>query len=79
VEVTAIVNRLEEQYGGTVKCEVKDATTEVNREEIKAYDLGNHGMVIFDAAGDIKWKKAGHSMTEPEITEVLERVLEGVQ
>jgi hypothetical protein len=76
--VTTIVNGLEKEFSGALKCEVLDATTPENLEQIRAYGFGNHGMVIFDAQGNVKKKMDGHLMREPEIRQALQEVMEGV-
>ncbi len=74
--MTTIVNGLAEEYEGTLECKVLDATAEESVAKIKEYGFGNHGLVIFDAEDNVKWKKDGHMMREPEIRAALTEVLQ---
>ena len=75
--MTTIVNGLEEEYQGTLECEILDATTSDSKAQIQAYGFGNHGLVIFDAQGNVEKKMDGHLMTEPEIRQAVQEVMEG--
>lgn len=71
------MNGLEEQYTGTLECEILDATTEESKAQIKAYGFGNHGLVIFDGEGNLQKKMDGHKMQEPQIRQALQEVMGG--
>jgi hypothetical protein len=75
--VTTIVRGLEEEYQGALKCEVLDATTSENKAQIRAYGFDNHGLVIFDAQGNVQKKLDGHLMREPQIRAALQEVMGG--
>ena len=55
-----------------------DATAPENKAQIREYGFGTHGLVIFDAEGNLKKKLDGHLMREPEINQALEEVLGGI-
>ncbi len=69
---------LEKEYQGALKCEVLDATTSDNKTQIQSYGFGSHGMVIFDAQGEVQKKLDGHLMREPEIRQALQEVMESL-
>ncbi len=71
------MNGLEEEFQGTLKCDVLDATTAENKAQIKAYGFGNHGLVVFDGQGNVQKKMDGHLMGEPEIRAALTEVMGG--
>jgi hypothetical protein len=70
------VNGLEKKHHGALQCEVLDATTPENKAQIHEYGFGSHGLVIFDAQGNLKKKLDGHLMREPEINQALAEVME---
>jgi len=71
------VNGLEKEFEGALECEILDAFTPENKEQIKAYGFGSHGLVIFDAEGNVKKKLDGHLMRDPEIRAALKEVMGG--
>ena len=74
-KVTTIVNSLEKEFNGALQCEVLDAFTPENKEKIKGYGFDNHGLVVFDANGNVKKKMNGHLMRGPEIRAALSEVM----
>lgn len=75
--MTTIVNGLEKEFEGALECEILDAFTPENKKQIKAYGFGSHGLVIFDAEGNIKKKLDGHNLHDPQIRAALKEVMGG--
>lgn len=71
------MNGLEQEYEGSLECDVLDATVPESVAKIREYELGNHGMVIYDAHGNVGKTLGGHKMTEAEIRQALKEVMEG--
>jgi hypothetical protein len=71
------VNGLEKEYEGTLECDVFDATTAASKQAISEYGFENHGLVIFDAQGDVQKKMDGHDWTEVQIRTALSDVMGG--
>jgi hypothetical protein len=69
------VNGLEEEYQGALACVILDATTPEGEAQIKAYGFGSHGMVIFDASGNVQKKLDGHYLSEATIREAVQEVM----
>jgi hypothetical protein len=70
------VNGLEEQHKGVLSCEVRDATDESGKADIAELGFGTHGMVIYDADGNILKKMDGHLMSEEEINLAVKEALD---
>ncbi|MEC7583641.1 MAG: hypothetical protein VYE77_04930 [Planctomycetota bacterium] len=66
-KVEPIVNGLEKEYGSQLDFEIVDYKKGDSPERIKKYDLGVHGMVITDQAGNRIWSESGHKQTRPGI------------
>lgn len=66
---------LEEEYRGALKAEIRDATTPKHKAEIREHGFETHGMVIYDAEGQLKKKLDGHLMQEPEIRRAVRDVV----
>ena len=71
------MNGLEKEHEGTLECEVLDANTAASMRAIKGYGFENHGLVIFDAQGDVQKKMDGHDWTEVQIRAALKDVMGG--
>ena len=71
------MNGLDEEYGDTLTCEIRDATSPESKEQIKQYGFITHGMVFFDAEGTVAKKLDGHLVKEPAIRAALKEVMGG--
>lgn len=68
------MNGLDEEYGAALLVDVLDATTAESKQKIAEYGFENHGLVIFDAEGQVKKKMDGHEWTEAQIRAALSDV-----
>lgn len=71
----SIVNGLQQEYQGTLVCEILDATTPEAEAQIEAYGFGSHGMVFFDASGNLAKKIDGHLLGKKTIRAAVKEVL----
>ena len=71
------MNGLVEQYTIKLECDIVDAATDENKEQIKAYGFVYHAMVIFADAGNVQKKIDRHLMQEPTIRQALKEVMGG--
>lgn len=67
------MSELETEYEGQVVFVIVPAEETVQRsEEIAAYGLGSHGLVVFDAEGVPRAELPGHSFGKAEIVAAIE-------
>ena len=76
--MTTIVNGLDKEFGSALQCDVLDSTTEDSKQAIAGYGFDDHGLVVFEAGGDVSWKKNGHHISEEELRAALKVAMEGV-
>lgn len=70
------MRELEKEYEGQVRFVIVPAEeTAVLTDEIEEYELGSHGLVVFDREGTPRGHLPGHTFGKPEIVEVMEPVL----
>ncbi|MGQ0613984.1 MAG: hypothetical protein ACT4PV_09635 [Planctomycetaceae bacterium] len=68
------MSELEKEYAGRARFNVLLATG--REEEIKRFELGSHGLVGFDAAGEAKVKLPGHNFGRDEIVAAIGKLLD---
>ena len=61
-------------YEGKVKFEVINVSTQEHKDEIKGYDIGNHGLVGLSSEGNLKVKIPGHEFGKDEITAKIDEL-----
>ena len=72
----AAVRELEPEYEGRIVFEIIPPEETLKRaEELQEFDLGSHGMVIFDADGVDRAHIPGHEFGRPEIEVAIQTVL----
>jgi len=69
------VNGLEKEYNGALKCEVRNAFSPESQKEISQLGFDTHGLVIYDAAGNLKAKLDGHLLSEEAIRKAVNKVM----
>ena len=68
---------LDREFHDRVASDIENATTPENAERIKQeFGFKSHGLVIYNAAGEVKEALDGHLLKEPEIRAALMRVLD---
>ena len=67
---------LEQEYGGKVRGQNLDATTEENQKIVKALGFETHGLVIRSSDGKVLWKQPDHEVKMEDVRSELDRLLE---
>lgn len=63
-------------YAGKVQFTIVPNTKAGFEAEVAAFDMGNHGLVAFDAKGAVAQKIGGHSFGKAEIVAALDALLQ---
>lgn len=66
---------LEDEYAGRVTFQLIPAKADGFKEDVARYELETHGLVGFDAAGEVVVTLPGHNFGREEIVAAVERVL----
>lgn len=70
------MGELEGEYEGRVRFEIVSAEeTAARADELVKYELGSHGLVVFDPEGVPQAHIAGHEFGREEIIAAIEAVL----
>lgn len=65
----------EKTYAGKIQFTIVPSDKEGFAEEVASFDIGNHGLVGFDAKGKVASKIAGHSFGKSDIVETITKLL----
>ena len=72
------MRELQTEYEGQVEFVIVPAEETATRaEEIASYELGSHGLVVFDAEGEPRASLPGHSFGKSEILAAIVKVQAG--
>ncbi len=69
------MNGLDKEYGNALKCEVRNAFAPESKKEISQLGFNTHGLVIYDAEGNLKVKLDGHLLSEEAIRKAVNEVM----
>ena len=70
------MRELEPEYEGRIDFVlVSPDDTKARVNELEEYELGSHGLVAFDAQGELRAHIPGHEFGREEIVVVIEKVL----
>ena len=69
------MNGLGEQYHGKLKVDIRNALSPQGEKERAALGFTDHGLVIYDADGNIITKLSGHYLMKPEIVKAVQKVM----
>jgi hypothetical protein len=67
------VRELEKEYEGRVRFEIVPVYG--REQEVRGFDLGNHGLVGFDAGGNARVFLRGHQYGRAEVAAKVEELL----
>lgn len=76
-KIGAAVRELEPEYSGKVRFRVIPIKGDAEREEVKSFDIGTHGLVGLTPEGEVRVKIPGHEFGKPEIQEKTDELLSG--
>lgn len=62
-------------YTDKVRFTIIPNTKEGFAEEVASYDIGDHGLVAFDAKGEVASKISGHSFSKNDIVGAITGLL----
>ena len=65
----------EKTYAGKINFTIVPNTKEGFAAEVATFEMGNHGLVAFDAKGSVSSKIGGHSFGREEIVAAIKSVL----
>jgi hypothetical protein len=72
----AAVGELQQEFTGRIDFViVSPEETEARGDELVEYELGSHGLVAFDAEGEVRAHLPGHEFGREEILGVIAHVL----
>jgi hypothetical protein len=67
------VSELETEYEGRIDFSIIQTATEEG-SDVEQYDVGNHGLVIFDADGNVIETIAGHNIEKQKIVAICKQL-----
>ena len=74
-KVKPAVSGLEQEFPGKVKARNEDAMTPEGKKVIESLGFTSHGLVVRDAAGEVLFKQADHTVKMDEVRAELKRLL----
>lgn len=71
------MRELETEYEGRITFTIIQTAGQEQASGVEAYDVGNHGLVVFDAEGTVVKTIPGHDFQREELDAVCADVLSG--
>lgn len=71
------MRELETEHEGQITFSIVQTAGQEAESGVEAYDVGNHGLVVFDAAGEVVKTIPGHNFKREELDAVCAELLAG--
>ena len=68
-----MVHAVRHKYPNTFKVDLRPAVE--HDDELRLYELGDHGVICLGPGDEILWKHPGHNMTQEALDAVVQHAL----
>lgn len=71
------MSELRTEHEGEIEFTVIQTAGQEAESGVEEYDVGNHGLVVFDDSGEVLKQIPGHDLEKVELSEICDDLLAG--